>query len=272
MEERCIRIMENHHKLLEQELEELKLLQKESDKKLKKLKDIPKAKVYVSRSNGCSQYYINSGEGKKYVKASDRKLVAKQVQLDYELRVNSKLKVMVKRLDRFLKNYDIDALKEEYDILCKEKQSLIIPVLKPQDQLIEEWDEYVIGDQNYYFKEGKFKTKKGEMVKSKSEKIIADYLYEYGIPYKYEPAIYFDWGESVFPDFAILNVRTEQTIYWEHFGKLSDDEYAGKNFRKLLKYEEAGYRVGENMIITMESEKDPLNVKIVEEKILKYCR
>lgn len=41
-------------------------------------------------------------------------------------------------------------------------------------------------------------TQKGERVRSKSEKILADYFYQHNIPYKYEKPLYSEriWNDS----------------------------------------------------------------------------
>ena len=55
-------------------------------------------------------------------------------------------------------------------------------------------------------------TEKGEAVRSKSEKIIADKLYMKEIPYVYEQPLYLKGYGYVVPDFKILNVRTKKRI------------------------------------------------------------
>ena len=80
------------------------------------------------------------------------------------------------------------------------------------------------------------KTKRGEYVRSKSEKILADLFYENGIPYQYEPAFRLINGKLVYPDFVLLNVRERKTFYWEHYGLASDETYSTKNIDKLCLY------------------------------------
>ena len=58
------------------------------------------------------------------------------------------------------------------------------------DQILQAWlSEKYEGKQ---FREGEpvILTDRGERVRSKSEKIIADYLFRKGIPYKYEKPLY----------------------------------------------------------------------------------
>jgi hypothetical protein len=73
-----------------------------------------------------------------------------------------------------------------------------------------------------------------------------------------------------YPDFVLLNVRKGKTIYWEHLGKAGEERYATKNFNKLMDYEKNGLILGDNLIITLESEKQPLDVDIVHRKIKEF--
>lgn len=45
-------------------------------------------------------------------------------------------------------------------------------------------------------------TDRGERVRSKTEKIMADYFYRKGIEYKYEQPIYLKGLGTVYPDFS----------------------------------------------------------------------
>ena len=68
----------------------------------------------------------------------------------------------------------------------KARQLLVTPIEPTWDQLLTKWyeEEY----QGKEFKEGTplILTEKGERVRSKSEKILADYFYRKNILYKYE--------------------------------------------------------------------------------------
>lgn len=79
-----------------------------------------------------------------------------------------------------------------------------------------------------------------------------------------------DNGKSLFPDFAVLNIRTRKTIYWEHFGLISDEKYASNALEKLHIYEANGWTLGDNLLYSLESENIPLNIKLLEQKINDY--
>jgi len=65
-------------------------------------------------------------------------------------------------------------------------------------------------------------TLSGEMVRSKSEVIIADKLTRYQIPFEYEKRLEAG-GYGFWPDFTIK--VGDQTYYWEHLGLLDLEQY-----------------------------------------------
>lgn len=111
----------------------------------------------------------------------------------------------------------------------------------------------------------------GEMVRSKSEVIIADRLYSSNVPYRPEPALQLQ-NRIVYPDFIILNPRTLQMIYWEHFGMMDNPEYSSDAVRKIKEYEDAGFFAGKNIIYTFETSDVPLSSSQVQALIDMYCK
>lgn len=79
----------------------------------------------------------------------------------------------------------------------------------------------VLGD---WYEEGKIHSTLSEyMVRSKSEVIIANMLAEREIPFRYETPLYAPDGTFYLPDFT---VRWQgQEWYWEHVGRLDEDDY-----------------------------------------------
>lgn len=113
-------------------------------------------------------------------------------------------------------------------------------------------------------------TEKGEIVKSKSEKILADKFYLMNIPYHYEKPLYLNGYGTVYPDFLTLNKRKRKEIYWEHLGLMDKQDYCEKTIRKLETMQKNGIYLGENLIITFETQTHPLNMRIVEDMIKRY--
>ncbi len=263
--------MENYKNKLEEQLQQLNSLIKRSNKNIAKYKDLGQGSIHVSRCRGNSQYYyIDKTLGiRKYMGADKEKEIKKYIQRDYEFVLNKKLKELHKRLQKFISLYDIKEIFDVYDSLIDGRKEYVTPLIEPNEMFIEKWLEQHPGQQNSFPEEGIYQTNRGEMVRSKSEKIIADALAKYNVPYQYEPLLELGYN-TIYPDFVILNVRTHKTIYWEHLGIVSDIEYATKNFKKIQDYEKNGYIQGRDLITTMESSDAPIDVRLVEEKIKEF--
>ncbi len=227
--------------------------------------------VRISKRKNGYQYYLQKDDGKlEYIKEKDLDRVKKIVQRDYYNTLLDKLLTVRYRIDRFIKIYDIDSIQMAYDGLSEARKALVKPLILSDEDFIIKWRDENIGGLNPFPEEGEYVTLKGERVRSKSEKILADLFEKHEIPYIYEPQIKIDSEKKLYPDFALLNVRTRKTVYWEHFGLISDGEYAKNALSKLNLYEQVGVEVGNNLIITMESGKSPLNIKLIMEKIRRH--
>jgi hypothetical protein len=100
-----------------------------------------------------------------------------------------------------------------------------------------------------WYEEGKIhRTLADYMVRSKSEVIIANILFDYDIPFQYEVPLYAPDGTFYLPDFTI-NWRGEEW-YWEHEGMHHDEEYRKHQKEKHAWYKKHGFF--DNLIITSE--------------------
>lgn len=113
-------------------------------------------------------------------------------------------------------------------------------------------------------------TEKGERVRSKSEKIMADYFLRHRIPYKYECPLYLKGMGTVYPDFTFLSSKTGEEIYWEHNGRVDVPKYARRMVRKINAYKNNGIYAGEKLILTYETEQTILNTGKIEQLVDKY--
>ncbi len=222
------------------------------------------------RKNGY-QYYLQKADGKlEYIRGKDIDRVQRIVQRDYYDSLLETLLTVRNRVNRFTEIYDIDSVTRVYDNLSEARKALVTPIIPSDENYIREWRVQNKGGCNPYPEEGKYLTVRGELVRSKSEKILADMFEKYDIPYAYEPQITASNGKKLYPDFALLNVRVRRTVYWEHFGLVSDGDYAQNALAKIDLYEQMGIEVGKNLIISMESERIMLDVKRIEKKIKEY--
>jgi len=115
------------------------------------------------------------------------------------------------------------------------------------------------------------RTRKGDLVRSKSEVIIANILIDLGISYDYEKPLHSNSEPKDFrlPDFTIKYEGEE--FYWEHLGMIEDPEYKKEWKRKKKWYEENHYI--DKLIISKDKPDGGIDSKEIErfakEKILK---
>lgn len=81
-----------------------------------------------------------------------------------------------------------------------------------------------------------YRTERGELVRSKSEWIIADKLNLAGVSYAYEPELLLA-GKVRWPDFVISDERRGITWYWEHLGRMDLPKYRDRWEAKRLSYQ-----------------------------------
>ena len=87
-----------------------------------------------------------------------------------------------------------------------------------------------------WYEEGKIhEALSGDMVRSKSELIIANLLHERGVPFEYETALLAPDGTMFLPDFTIT--WDGEQWYWEHWGLMSSEKYAEHRDKKKTWYE-----------------------------------
>ena len=161
-------------------------------------------------------------------------------------------------------------MRKAYSAYPAEVKKLITPVDVSDEDYIREWME-----ETY---EGKpipdylpfWETKRKERVRSKSELNIANALADRGIPYKYECPLQLSNGETVYPDFTVLNVKKRKVLYWEHRGMMDDKEYAKGAVLRLKELMKEGLFVGEELIITEETSANPLGTNEIDAVIRRF--
>ncbi len=96
-------------------------------------------------------------------------------------------------------------------------------------------------------------TKGGEMVRSKSEALIADTLFDLGIEYQYEKGLDIKpW--TIYPDFWVINPLNNRLVFLEHLGNMQSKKYFANWEDRLDNYRKYNYEEGRDLITTIEEE------------------
>lgn len=232
---------------------------------------MPEGHLRISKyQNRCRYYHCIEDRNGTYIPKGNMTLSKQLAQKAYNKSIINKVEEQLCKIGKLLETDADEEMKELYDSLHPDRKKLIVPLEDTWEQALQKW--YETSYQGKEFQEGTpvILTEKGERVRSKSEKILADYFYRKDILYKYEKPIYLKGYGTVYPDFTFLSSKTRQEMYWEHEGMMDNQEYARSAVRKIESYQKNGIYPGERLILTFETQQSMLNQNIVENLVEKY--
>lgn len=239
----------------------------------KSLKKAPEGTLVLSKSNGTVQYYHKTGHEQKkgeYISKKNSKLITSLAQKDYDLRLLKDMKEQKSRLCKAIQLLSSINFLKVYDELSETRKQLVDPRVLTAEQYVEQWLNVQYRGKEIFEGTSTLLTERGEEVRSKSEKILADKFYSCGIPYRYEYPVNLKGYGIVYPDFTLLNVKERKEIYFEHFGLMDNPEYCQKAIQKLETYAKNGIHIGKNLLVTFETNQKPLDMNIVEQTLKEF--
>ncbi|MBR4430222.1 MAG: hypothetical protein IKS75_02910 [Clostridiales bacterium] len=239
----------------------------------KRIETYPTGSLRVSNKDKRNQFYLMTTSGDhhgKYISKKNKAFAAQLAQKDYDIKLLEALTGQQKAIQQFLNTFDPDAAQQVFTNLTSARQALVTPEFLSDEEYIEQWMNEPYERLGFKKDDQEFYTAKGERVRSKSEILIADALLRNNIPYRLEFPVYD--GKIIIgaPDFKCLNVRLRKDYYWEHLGKLGEEDYSNRNVKKLAQYTLADDFDETRLILTFETDKHPLNTKVIEAKIRRY--
>ena len=210
-------------------------------------------RLRISSDRGYPRYYHCKGDDKRgvYISKKNLELARQLAQKEYDEKLQKYIAKRLKQVGKILKSDTEEEIDEVYETLHEARKQLVTPKEFSGDSIV-------------------IYTEKGERVRSKSEKILADYFYHKGIPYQYEKPLLLQGFGVVYPDFTFLSPRTRREIYWEHDGKMDDPAYAKSAVRKIDTYQKNGIYPGENLILTFETSDMPLSTRTIQEMVRRF--
>lgn len=246
------------------------------------IKNAPEGSVrIVQRRNKVLQFYRKTTPGDyqgTYMPREEDGLARSLVQKDYDQRALEKAKDELRLIQSFQTTLQKKSTDTAYAALDETRKTLVTPATLTDEQYAERWQKQPYRRTKKHEENQKMTTENNELVRSKSEVIIANLLKSNNVPYRYEFPLVIEREEGredfceFHPDFYCLNVRTRQEFAWEHFGKMDDEEYAKRAIEKLALYSANGYFPGKNLIITMESKKSQIQSHEISRVIKEYLK
>ncbi|MCR5737945.1 MAG: hypothetical protein K6G64_09870 [Eubacterium sp.] len=246
------------------EKERTERIRKRAEIELMRLGKVEAKNIWVTKKHSTLQFYEREHDKYRYIPSNQTEEAIKSVKYEYYDRIYKnaiKREKILDKLEEGLKAYSIDSV---YEKMGRGKQKLIEPLSMTREQYREMWLNEEYQGKTFYEDNLEIRTDRGERVRSKSEKIIADKLYREGIAYRYEyPLEIPGWG-TIYPDFTILDEENRRNLIYEHFGMMDNEEYANNAIAKLQLYAEAGYILGDDLFITMETSTKPFDSRMLD--------
>lgn len=197
----------------------------------------------------------------KYISLSNTKLISQLANKNYAERFLKKANEELGDINVFLKKKSFGKAEEVYTEINQFRKPYVSPILMTDDEYLGLWQKKSYSTNPYRAENKIYETDRHEFVRSKSEMDIANLLDQMGIPYRYEAELILPNGGVRYPDFTLLNVKTRQIVFYEHFGLLDDSGYRRENLQKINEYIQNGIIPGKNLIFTFEAQGSPLNLK-----------
>lgn len=226
---------------------------------------------FPARSSRSAELKSTSGESPDYENRerslhlkSEANLIERLIQRDFDARLLREVEKQLDRIGQIEALYDEKALEIVFSLLHPERRKVVSSPYLSDEEFAARWE--AMERPHKPFEEGlaEIYSERGERVRSKSEKLIADKLLMMGIPYQYEIPLVLD-RKTIYPDFTLLHAGRRTECYLEHFGRIGDPGYCENNLIwRLDEYERNHIYPGDRLLITRESSRRPLDMRQVE--------
>ena len=247
----------------------------------KKLSEAPEGTLIYSKCSTNHRVYYkwfasipdkNGFKKKHYISKENRSLARALARKRLQSKRLRNVEAQLSAVDSFLKKYrgnsDLDYLLDTpliENLLTEDYEN-------PSGELSEELEKWAHEEYetNPFHPEHKtIMAVDNIMVRSKSEAMIAMLLSAFHIPFRYECKLEVG-GHIFYPDFTIRHPLNGKTYYWEHVGMLDHPGYRTEFLNKLRIYINNGILPDHNLILTFETNEQPLDVSMIRDKIREF--
>lgn len=229
-------------------------------------------RVTARKAGGCYQFYSYStvDNTHRYLPSTKKsKQIERLCQGEYNEKLGKAVNERRKALERVLRIIQKTDPNRVILRIHPGKRKMIKEYLQDDNTFSSEWEQVEVNHKES--PDRGLTTERGDVVRSKSEVLIANLLFSNNVPYRYEAEYRFPDG-IFYPDFTVLNARTRKEYIWEHLGMVANIDYAATAFSRLQRYQEQGLIIGKEIIITLESQGKPLDTKKIQNIIDTYLK
>lgn len=236
-------------------------LEKAIEKAIDVISAAPDGSLRIDASKESARFFHMQDEKTKrvYITKDCSEVITQLANKEYAVKVMEKAQKELREIDRYLSMIQRGSADIEYSKLNDTRKALVTPILLDKDTSMTRWNSQPYERSTNHPEHLRFKTRRGEMVRSKSEAFIANIYLELGIPYRYECALALKENVVLHPDFTILDTNHRRIMYHEHLGRMDKPDYVAEQMWKLREYQKNGIFVGKNLVLTFESAEYPFD-------------
>lgn len=230
----------------------------------RKLLKLPEGNLRVEKQKTNLRYFYVTTPGDThghYIRKKDQPFIRKLAEKDYCEKLLKEAYRERSAIDEFLKQMSGTRPEDVYDNLNDYRRPLVSPLVLSDADYAKKWEAQEFEGNPYKPEEKTRDTNRGDFVRSKTEALIANMYYDLGIPYRYECPVVLSNGEKKYPDFTLLRPYDRKIFYHEHLGLLEDELYRKNFLTKVQDYTKSGIYLGDNLIITFDTDYAPLIIK-----------
>lgn len=249
----------------------LQRLMDEENDRLNRLKQeyshLPKSTLRIKKTNGYMCAYEAKGKQEKGIGSDRRRLkkLARKLYLEREIMLTEKYcRVLKKALNECYKATK-NIKERQFNMTIQRTAAFLHFEQIAFSEADLKWKKTGVRN-NYMSQDLEYISLKDELLRSKSELMIANRLDYYGVLYKCEPRIYTE-NHIYYPDF-LIKLKDGRIIMWEHFGREDLEEYRKKSEEKIKEYRGIGFTRNVNLICTYEE--NTKSEKIIDDIIKRY--
>lgn len=233
------------------------------------LKGLPKGNLMSQTINQNTYYTKVIGDKRKYLgkeKTEEILLLQKKHFLNESLkRIETNINVM-KKLLKYYKNISPETLASSFTKSYLPLPDNCFDLSKSIN--MNHWETAPYRRSKKHLEQLIHRTMKGDMVRSKSEVIIANMLTAKNIPYHYEEELDLLLPKiTIAPDFKIAVPRENRFRLLEHCGMISDPDARSKYLQKLNTYLTNGYMPTRDVLFTFDDQAQHIDTQIISQII-----
>lgn len=219
---------------------------------------LPEGVFYsVKNGTGTKWYYRKNGV-RYYIPKRDRAVAEQYVRRKYLTEELKQCKRKLGAIEIFLAMYP-----ESYNtnsILCNEDyQELLTPYFTSQNDNLIAWAQAPYEKHPYLPERCTYMACGNLWVRSKSESMIASFLYQHQIPFRYECALKLG-NKTIYPDFTLRHPNSGAYYYIEHFGLFDNEQYRRNALSRIDDYAANGIFLNQRLLVTTETKEKPFSI------------